>query len=119
MRVIAFFTLFTLSLISACSSNNSDQTVQSTVSVLGKLPATIDGVLTVDVAEGDVDEEGTSEFIFGTLTVGSEEIPIQISGSVLTSAGISEDGGKVTATLGSKSDEFGLTTYTVTSLQRM
>jgi hypothetical protein len=88
---------------------------------LSSLPVTLEGMFVVDVAEGDVDDEGDdeySEFNFGTLTVGSEEIPVQVSGSVLRAAGLPAEGGNVSATLGSKSDEYGHPIYEITSIRR-
>jgi hypothetical protein len=58
---------------------------------LSSLPVTLEGLLVADVGEGDVDEDGEegeySEINFGTLTVGSTEIPVQESGGVLKWSG--------------------------------
>lgn len=71
------------------------------------------------MAEGDVDDDDYSEVSFGSLTMGDEEIPVQVSGLVLRSARISPDGGHVRATLSSKSDEYGYTYYQISSLSRL
>lgn len=81
---------------------------------------TLEGDLIADVGEGDEDVGGNSEFNFGDLTVDGEQIPIQVSGSVLMSAGFSgQPEGKVRATISGKTDEFGPTVYTITELQRL
>ncbi len=108
----------------ACSSGDqpASRNTASTVD-LSSLPVTVEGLLVADVGEGDVDEEGDgdeySEFNFGTLTVGSEEIPVHVSGSVLRSANLPEAEGRVRATIGSKSEEYGHTYYQIISLQRL
>lgn len=90
---------------------------------LSTLPVTLEGMLMADIAEGDVDEDDEggeySEFNFGTLTVGSQEILVQVSGELLRSAGLPEAEGRVRATLGSKTDEYGVTTYTITALEKL
>jgi hypothetical protein len=104
----------------ACSNQTSELHTNHTSTVsLATLPVNVEGMLTVDVAEGDVNEEGSSEFNFGTLTVENEDISIQVSGSILQSANLPDEGGKVRATLGSKTEQFGETFYTITSLQRL
>lgn len=85
---------------------------------LGPLPATVEGFLIVDVAEGDVDDEGHSELNFGTLSIEGDEVMVQVSGDLLSSASIPPEGSEVRATLGSSSDEYGVTSYTVTALER-
>lgn len=106
-------------LLSACGSNHADSSASPATTAVATLPTTVEGTLTVDVAEGDTDATDTSQFNFGTLAVGNEQISVQVSGSVLSAAGIAGDGVKVKATLGSKSEQFGGTTYTVTALQRL
>jgi hypothetical protein len=90
---------------------------------LSNLPLTVEGMLVADVGEGDVDEDGDggeySEVNFGTLTVGGEEILVQVSGSVLKAANLPEAEGKVRATIGSKSSESGATYYEITDLERL
>jgi hypothetical protein len=118
---VSIFTLsFALLFLAACGNRTPESPADSiSTASLATLPATVEGMLVVDVAEGEVDEEGTSEFNFGTLTLGNEDISIQVSGSILQSADLSEEGGKVRATLGSKTEQFGETFYTITSLQRL
>jgi hypothetical protein len=102
------------------SSDPADSKQADTTVDLSSLPVTVEGRLVADVSEGDVDDEGESEYSeinFGTLTVGSNEIMVQVSGSVLRSANLPEAGGDVRATLGSKSDEHGPTYYEITSLE--
>jgi hypothetical protein len=109
-------------LSAGCGSGKPADSKQAETTVdLSSLPVTVEGKLVADVAEGDVDDEGGSEYSeinFGTLTVGSEEILLQVSGSVLRSASLPETGGNVRATLGRKSDEHGATYYEITSLER-
>jgi hypothetical protein len=121
--MIRFLVIAALVGISAgCSSSDEPAKKQTASSVdLSSLPVTVEGMLVADVGEGDVDEDGGDEYSeinFGTLTVGSEEIMVQVSGSVLRSASLPEGGGKVRATLGSKSDEYGATYYEITRLER-
>lgn len=110
-------------LAAGCSSGDpSGQQPDSTTVDLSSLPVTLEGMLVADIGEGDVDEDegggGYSEVNFGTLTVGSEEILVQVSGDVLRSANLPEAQGKVRATIGSKSDEYGPTYYQITSIER-
>jgi hypothetical protein len=105
--------------LTACSSKEPEAGSETPGINLSSLPVTVEGVLVADVAEGDVDEEGTSEFNFGTLTAGENELLIEVSGALLQSAGIPEEGARVRATLGSKSERFGANTYTITSLSRL
>ena len=106
-------------LLVACGSEGLGPN-PGTSSVVASLPTTVEGDLVIDVGEGDVDEGENAEFNFGTLTVGGEEIDVQVSGSTLQAGGFSgETSGKVRATISSKTDEYGPTTYTVTSLQRL
>jgi hypothetical protein len=106
-------------LCAGCGSSDPADSKQAGNTVdLSNLPVTVKGNLVADVSEGEVDDEGGSEFNFGTLTVGSQEIMVQVSGSVLQSANLPEDGGNVRATLGSKSDDYGATYYEITSLER-
>ena len=105
--------------IAACGSHEQSVSSSSPPGTLSSLPATVDGLLVADVAEGDIDDEGTSEFNFGTLTVGDEELLVEVSGSLLRSAGVPDTGANVRATLGSKSEQFGATTYKITALSRL
>ena len=105
--------------LSACGSREQSVSASSPTPALASLPATVEGMLVVDVAEGDVDDEGTSEFNFGTLTVGDDEFLVEVGGSLLQSAGVPETGANVRATLGSKTEQYGATTYRITSLSRL
>ncbi len=50
--------------------------------------------------------------------MGSQEILVQVSGELLRSAGLPEAEGRVRATLGSMTDEYGVPTYTITALEK-
>lgn len=119
MRVEFIAVLIASFVLVACGSGKQETATVVSSSAIASLPTTVDGDLAIDVAEGDVEEGGASEFNFGTLTLGSDEIPIQVSGTVLQSAGLSESGGKVRATLSAKTEQFGQTVYTISSLQRL
>jgi hypothetical protein len=105
--------------LAACGSAEQSVSATSPTPSVASLPATVEGMLVVDVAEGDVDDEGTSEFNFGTLTVGDDDLMVEVGGSLLQSAGVPEAGAKVRATLGSKTEQYGATTYRITALSRL
>ena len=91
----SLFALVLVCSIAGCGARNQSVSDQAPASVdLSSLPVTLEGRLIADVGEGDVDSEGEeseySEFNFGTLTVGADEIPVQVSGSVLKSANCPE-----------------------------
>ena len=88
-------------------------------SAVATLPATVEGFLTADVEEGDEDVDGAAEHTFGTLKVGEEEIDVYVPGTVMSKARLPVDGGRVRATIGSSSEEFGSTNYHVTALERL
>lgn len=111
-------------LMAACGSRESGPSGESAGGVdLTSLPVTLEGMLAADVGEGDVDEDSEggeySEINFGTLTVGSEEILVQVSGDVLRAANLPQAQGQVRATIGSKSDDYGATYYEITTLERL
>ena len=120
----SLFALVLVCFIAGCGARNQSVSDQAPASVdLSSLPVTLEGRLIADVGEGDVDSEGEeseySEFNFGTLTVGADEIPVQVSGSVLKSANLSGADEKVRATIGRKSDEAGATYYHITKIERL
>lgn len=86
---------------------------------LSTLPATVEGFLEISVEEGDVDDDDTSQFNFGTLTVDGEAISFEIDGALLQSAAIPETGARVRATFGSSEDYGGVTTYKITALEAL
>jgi hypothetical protein len=86
---------------------------------LATLPVTLDGVFIVSVEKGDVDENDVSEVNFGTLTVAGVDHLVQVSGAVLRASGLPRTGGKVRATLGSRTDLYGPPTYIVTAMERL
>lgn len=107
-------------LLTACGSEAPSPASGTSKSAVASLPVTLEGDLVADVGEGDEDVGGNAEFNFGDLTVDGEQIPIQVSGSVLMSAGFSGQlKGNVRATISGKTDEFGPTVYTITKLQRL
>ena len=120
MRVGIFSFALASLLLAACGSKSSESTTPASASAVTTLPVTLEGDLVADVGEGDGDQGGNSEYNFGDLTVNGEKIPIQVSGSVLQSAGFSgETSAKVRATINAKTNEFGPTVYTISALQRL
>lgn len=117
MRIKLFSIVFASCLVAACKSPEPETHAASSLPALTTLPATIEGDLEITVSEGDVDENGDAEFNFGTLTVNGNEICVQMSGSILQSASLSNGKGKVSATLGSK-EESAEDCYTVVALKK-
>lgn len=114
LRTLVLATL--LSLLAACGGN--DTPADGAAPGFGPLPATVEGFLVADVSEGDVDEAGYSSLNFGTLSVEGEEVMVEVSGELLSRAGIPPEGAEVRATLGSSSEQYGVTSYTITALER-
>ena len=83
------------------------------------LRATVEGAFSISVEKGDVDDKGVSEVNFGTIAVNGVEHLVQVSGRVLSAAGIPREGGRVRATLGSRTDEYGAPTYIITAMDRL
>jgi hypothetical protein len=83
------------------------------------LPATVEGIFFISVEKGDVDDSGISEANFGTLSVNGVEHLVQVSGVVLSAARVPREGGKVRATLGSRTDQYGPPTYVITAMERL
>jgi hypothetical protein len=118
MRVL--WILLAALFLAACGSGKANPSSAAQSSAVASLPTTVDGDFAIDVEAGDDNVGANSEYNFGTLTVSGEEIPVVVSGSVLQSAGFSGGAsGKVRATIGSKTDEYGPASYVVTSLQRL
>ena len=86
---------------------------------LATLPVTLEGMFVVSVEKGDVDANDISEANFGTLTVAGVDHLVQVSGAVLGPAGLPRTGGKVRATLGSRTDSYGPPTYIITAMERL
>ena len=85
-----------------------------------KFPAVVEGDFIVDVAEGDTDDEGVSDFNFGTLVVDGKQMHVDVDGAVLAGIGITGDESvRVRATLGSSSNEYGVVTYRVTAMEKL
>lgn len=80
------------------------------------VPTTVEGTLEADVAEGEVAEDGYSDYNFGVLRVGQEQILVVVSGDLLRSAGLPDGIGDVVATIGSGPGQHGQ--YTITALRR-
>ncbi len=112
-KIVIAFTL--LLVLSGCGISNSGPTEAAEIS---SFPVMLEGELVVSVAEGNVDSSGYSEFNWADLEVGGEVYPVEVSGSLLKRAGVSPDGGSVSATLGSKKSEYGAVTYMVTELRK-
>lgn len=119
MRSMFTAVLLSLALMGCGSGAPSAVSASAGGANLEVLPATVEGQLVIEVAEGDVEEGGASAFNFGTLTVDGQEIAIEVDGSVMSAAGVPEEGGKARAVLGSKSDQYGLMTYKITSLTKL
>jgi len=83
------------------------------------LPATVEGTFSISVEKGDVDDQGVSEVNFGTLAVNGVEHLVQVSGKVLSAARIPRDGGRVRATLSSRTDQYGAPTYIITEMEKL
>ena len=107
-------------LLAGCDASSGSAADRATA-IPARLPATVEGVLAADVSEGDVDARGYAEFNTGSLTVGREELLVEVSGRVLRDADIPPEGGAmpVRATLGSKKQEYGADFYTITALERI
>jgi len=90
-----------------------------TSGTLPSLPVTLEGVFLLSVEKGPVDEKGISEANFGTLTVMGAEYLVQVSGTVLGASGVPRTGGKVRATLGSRTDQYGPPSYIITAMERL
>ncbi|MEO8671631.1 MAG: hypothetical protein ABI411_09985 [Tahibacter sp.] len=120
-----FFAVVLFSLVvSACGSDERASPAAKASAAapslnLDHLPATVEGVLEVVVEEGDEDDEGSAEFVFADLKVGSKSIPIQLNGAVLKRAGVPAEGGRVRVTLGSKSTQYGPENYVVTAVEKL
>ena len=121
MRTIPIAVLLASFALAACDSGAPGRAAASAagpVSALVTLPATVEGELVIDVAEGEVDDDGNSAINYGTLTTGSDDIAVQVSGSILQAAGLAESGGAVRATLDAKVEQYGQDFYIISTLQR-
>lgn len=83
------------------------------------LPTTVEGMFAVSVEKGPVDANGISEANFGTINVNGKEHLVQVTGAVLAASGVPRIGGKVKATLASRTDEYGAPTYIVSAMQKL
>ena len=83
------------------------------------LPATVEGTFSISVEKGDVDDKGISEVNFGTLAVNGVEHLVQVAGTVMRAAQVPREGGKVRATLGSRTDAYGAPTYIITAMEKL
>lgn len=122
VRAKIFTTVFASLLLVACSNDESGTATTSAnlATTLASLPATIEGELSADVEEGDVGEDGISEITFGTIAVGEENVDVVIAADVLKSVALPDNVGKVRATLGSVTNEYGgFPYYRVTRLERL
>jgi len=91
----------------------------SSSGALSSLPVTLEGVFSLNVEKGPVDEKGVSEANFGALTVNGVDYLVQVSGAVLSAAAVPRTGGKVKATLGSRTDQYGPPTYIITAMEKL
>lgn len=83
------------------------------------LPVTLEGKFELRVEKGDVDAAGVSELNFGMLEVNGAMYLVQMSGVVLSAAGLGRENGAVRATLGSRIDAYGAPTYIVTAMTKV
>ena len=119
-----FFALVCAMLVNGCGPEESPEQKASGAqsrgsSMMMSLPAKIEGRFSISVEKGDVDDKGISEVNFGTLTVNGVEHLVQVSGTVLNAAKIPREGGKVRATLGSRTDAYGAPTYIITAMEKL
>ena len=122
LRTIPAILLVSLMLVGCGSEpDGATDTARTNVasSAVATLPATVEGFLTADVEEGDEDVDGAAEHTFGTLKVGDEDISVYVPGTVMSTARLPAAGGRVRATIGWSSNEFGSTNYHVTALERL
>ncbi|MFT3808106.1 hypothetical protein [Arenimonas sp.] len=109
--------------LAACgggSDKEADAGMPDQAAQITQFPAVVEGEFIVDVAEGDTDDEGVSDFNFGTLVVDGKQMHVDVDGAVLASIGITGDEAvRVRATLGSSRDEYGLVTYKVTAMEKL
>ncbi len=121
MRLNFISVLLASVMLVACSTGESDSSASSASlqTTLATLPATIEGELIAGDDEGD-DEGGIPEFTFGSITVGEENVDVIIPPEMLASAALPDNIGKVRATLGSVTKEYGgFSYYKVTKLERL
>jgi hypothetical protein len=110
--------------LAACGSSESGGREgklgdQSANPALASLPATVEGFLDMSLGEGS-DEEDGSETLWGGLTVGQEDLYIQVDSKLLDAAAIPAEGAKVRATIGSKDDlGGGMVHYRITALEKL
>jgi hypothetical protein len=109
-----------LAFATACGSQDAAAPAGASAK-LASLPATVEGELSVSVAEGDTDDESEhSDINFGDIVVDGEMIAIEVSGDVLAAAGIPADfeSAKVRATLSGKS-QYDAETFVVSKLEKL
>lgn len=103
----------------AKSPSQGSAAPSSSSRTLATLPVTLEGMFVVSVEKGDVDANDISELNFGTLSVAGVDHLVQVSGGVLGASGLPRTGGKVRATLGSRTDLYGPPTYIITAMERL
>lgn len=101
-------------LLAGCGDSGSEQVAPN---VLTAFPVTLSGELMVSVAEGMVDERGYSDVNWADLETSSGTYLVEVSGQLLRNAGVTPDGGRVHATLGSSKDMHGVMMYSVIALR--
>ncbi len=106
-------------LLLACGKNEPGATSAASDKLLNSLPATVEGVLVLDVSEGDGEFGDYTDFNFGTLTIGTEDVLVEASGEVVRNLKLPDDGGRVRVTISSKSGEGYMTMYKISSVQRL
>ncbi len=119
--------LFSCLTLAACGTPSSETSANDEILTLPastSWPHVVEGVLEVDVEEGEVEDDGMSDFNIGAVVTPEGVIMIEVSARVLRAGGISRDdysGARVQATL-SRPSEYSAadqTIYVVTSLERL
>ena len=119
MRNLLFVVVFAAGLLGATGPMASPGGTTQAPATGIAVPSTVEGFLIIEASDGEVDAAGIYQNNFGTLTVGKQEIAIEVSGNVLGPVALPPEGGRVRAKLGSMSSEFGFELYLVSELQRL
>ena len=118
MRKYLIAVLVHAAIISGCDSKETSASKSSAVpaqastsAAASTLPGTLEGNLTLD--------HSNDWGVWATLTVGSATYHLAIPASVFDASGVPDEGGKVRVTIDSKEEQTGMTTYHVSSLQKL
>jgi hypothetical protein len=120
MRSVGVVVLLLSGVLAACGAKPEEPEITgaSKNPALATLPATVEGLLDMSLGEGDDDDDGV-DMLYGGLTLGNEDLFIQVDARLLDEAGIGEPT-RVRATIGSSiRDGHDQTTYTITALTKL